>query len=150
MLVRLRCTWQCIIFLLKICVASIKILCTAHSLHWLPPETSLLFTSSRLANAFCKTLICCWWQTTLRSCVITWLKQWHNNRKVGWENNPQWTMNQNTQERRLKRLITLGGLEIGIQHQIANSTCIGAEHPPPPLQKKKKNEKLLILVIGLV
>ena len=51
------------------------------------------------------------------------------------------------QERRLKRLITLGGLEIGIQHQIVKA--LELSNPPPP-QKKKKNEKLLILVIGLV
>ena len=37
------------------------------------------------------------------------------------------------QERRLKRLITLGGLEIGIQHQIVNAL----ELSPPPQKKKK-------------
>ena len=42
------------------------------------------------------------------------------------------------QERRLKCLITLGGLEIGIQHQIVNA-----------LELSTINEKLFILVIGL-
>ena len=41
------------------------------------------------------------------------------------------------QERRLKRLITLGGLEIGIQHQIVNALELCTPPPPP---KKKKNK----------
>ena len=44
---------------------------------------------------------------------------------------------QKTQERRLKRLITLGGLEIGIQHQIVNALELST-HPP---KKKKKINK---------
>ena len=36
------------------------------------------------------------------------------------------------QERRLKRLITLGGLEIGIQHQIVNALELSTHHPPTP------------------
>ena len=43
------------------------------------------------------------------------------------------------QERRLKRLITLGGLEIGIQHQIVNTLELSAT--PPPQKKKKKIKK---------
>ena len=43
-----------------------------------------------------------------------------------------------TQERRLKRLITLGGLEIGIQHQIVKALELST-HPPPPQKKKEKN-----------
>ena len=39
------------------------------------------------------------------------------------------------QERRLKRLITLGSLEIGIQHQIVNALELST--PPPPPKKKK-------------
>ena len=39
------------------------------------------------------------------------------------------------QERRLKRLITLGGLEIGIQHQIVNALELSTI---PPQKKKKK------------
>ena len=41
------------------------------------------------------------------------------------------------QERRLKRLITLGGLEIGIQHQIVKALELSNPHPPPPPPKKK-------------
>ena len=48
------------------------------------------------------------------------------------------------QERRLKRLITLDGLEIGIQHQIVNALEPSNQHhhpsPPPPPQKKKINK----------
>ena len=40
------------------------------------------------------------------------------------------------QEQRLKRLITLGGLEIGIQHQIVNALELSTPHPP----KKKINK----------
>ena len=59
------------------------------------------------------------------------------------------------QEGRLKRLITLGGLEIGIQHQIVNALELSTPQPPPPPPpppppKKKKNKKLFILVIGLI
>ena len=54
------------------------------------------------------------------------------------------------QERRLKRLITLGSLEIGIQHQIVNALELSTTPPPQKKKKKKNNEKLLILVIGLV
>ena len=50
------------------------------------------------------------------------------------------------QERRLKRLITLGGLEIGIQHQIVHALELSTHHPPPhlhpPKQKKKINKKM--------
>ena len=46
------------------------------------------------------------------------------------------------QERRLKRLITLGGLEIGIRHQIVNALELSTTPtPPPPPQKKKKINK---------
>ena len=47
------------------------------------------------------------------------------------------------QERRLKRLITLGGLEIGIQHQIVKhwSWATPNDPPPPPPPKKKKKKK---------
>ena len=59
-----------------------------------------------------------------------------------------------TQERCLKRLITLGGVEISIQHQIVNALELSMTPPPPPpkkqQQQKKNNEKLLILVISLV
>ena len=40
------------------------------------------------------------------------------------------------QERRLKRLITLGGLEIGIQHQIVKALELSNPPTPPPPQKK--------------
>ena len=42
------------------------------------------------------------------------------------------------QERRLKHLITLGGLEIGIQRQIVNALELSTSPPPPPPQKKTK------------
>ena len=42
------------------------------------------------------------------------------------------------QERRLKRLITLGGLEIGIQHQIVNALELSIPTP----QKKQKKKKM--------
>ena len=39
------------------------------------------------------------------------------------------------QERRLKRLITLGGLIIGIQHQIVNALELSTQPPTPPKNK---------------
>ena len=49
------------------------------------------------------------------------------------------------QEWHLKRLNTLGGLEIGIQHQIVNT--LELSNPPPKKKKKKKKKSLFILVI---
>ena len=45
------------------------------------------------------------------------------------------------QEWHLKRLNTLGGLEIGIQHQIVNT--LELSNPPPPPQKKKEEKNPL-------
>ena len=45
------------------------------------------------------------------------------------------------QERRLKRLITLGGLEIGIQHQIVNALELSPPPPPPPKKQQKNKNK---------
>ena len=51
------------------------------------------------------------------------------------------------QERRLKRLNTLGGLEIGIQHKIVNALELST--PRPKKKENKNNDKLFILVISL-
>ena len=59
-------------------------------------------------------------------------------------NREVWSIALYKQERRLKRLNTLGGLEIGIQHQIVNALELHTQ------KKIKQKKTLFILVINLV
>ena len=105
---------------LIILISEMKILHRWHALIWF---WSFFWVNAEYDNAFCHDM-----------CLVILYKMWIALLFYVYIS----TMKQ---ERRLKRLITLGGLEIGIQHQIVNAWELST--PPPPKKKKKKERKTL-------